>query len=185
MQRKQNGILRVWMQNVNRLPSQNNTSKSKQLISTIAHKQVDIALITEVGLYWRLVHANDQWHERTREAFQVARFQMAYNTTEPDISSPTQFGGVGIMAIDDVAHRVVGQGQDLSGLGRWAWIRLEGKQKHYLRVVSAYGPVSGSGHGPSTVHAQHERYLQPITTATKTLALPSTLISSLQSPNGN
>jgi hypothetical protein len=68
-----------------------------------------------------------------------------------------QFGGVGIMAVDDVSHRVVGQGQDATGLRRWAWIRLKGKQGHFLRVASAYRPVHGQG--PGTVHSQHEHYL--------------------------
>jgi hypothetical protein len=38
-------------------------------------------------------------------------------------------------------------------------MRLEGKQKHFLRVVTAYRPVINTSHGPGTVQAQHERYL--------------------------
>jgi hypothetical protein len=63
------------------------------------------------------------------------------------------------MAVDDIAHRVMGQGEDHSKLGRWAWLRLEGKQGHHLRVVSAYLlPVKSRG--PGTVFSQHERYFQ-------------------------
>jgi hypothetical protein len=155
--RKPDRILHVFLQNVNRLPVHRHAVKSKQLISTIAHKQINIALLTEVGLYWKLIRPDDQWYERTRESFQTSRSVMAYNITEPSMTSTTQFGGVGIIATDAAAHRVIDQGVDSSGLGRWSWLRLEGKQNHFLRVVSAYRPVVATG--PSTVHAQHERYL--------------------------
>jgi hypothetical protein len=157
--RKPDRILRIWLQNINRLPALRNSVKSKKLISTIAHKQIDIALMTEVGLCWKLVHNSDQWHERTREAFQTTRSSFAYNTNELNMTSTVQFGGVGIMATDDAAHRVIAQGHDPTGLGRWTWLRLAGKQHHFLRVVAAYRPVPSYTHGPSTVHAQHERYL--------------------------
>jgi hypothetical protein len=74
-------------------------------------------LITEVGLYWKLVHHADQWYERTREAFQTSRSSLAYNVTEPEMSATVQFGGVGVIATDGAAHRVIDQGTDTSGLG--------------------------------------------------------------------
>jgi hypothetical protein len=54
--------------------------------------------------------------------------------------------------------RITEQGKDHSKLGRWSWLRLEGKQGHHLRVVSAYCPVESIG--PGTVFSQHKRYLQ-------------------------
>jgi hypothetical protein len=84
---------------------------------------------------------------------------MAYNTTEPEMTTTVQFSGVGIIATDDDAHRVISQGVDDSGLGRWSWLHLEGKESHFLHVVSAYRPVANFSHGPSTVHAQHECFL--------------------------
>jgi hypothetical protein len=61
--RKSENILRLMLHNVNRLPSSRLSDKSKKLISSIANKQFDLALITEVGLCWKLVKTNDQWHE--------------------------------------------------------------------------------------------------------------------------
>jgi hypothetical protein len=62
------------------------------------------------------------------------------------------------MAVDDIAHRITEQGEDHSKLGRWSWLRLEGKQGHHLRVVSAYRPVESRG--PGTVFSKQERYFQ-------------------------
>ena len=60
------------------------------------------------------------------------------------------------MAVDDIAHRVIDQGTDPTGLGRWAWLRLAGRQGHHLRVISAYRPVDNGNHG--SVHAQQQRH---------------------------
>jgi hypothetical protein len=158
MTRKSDHTLRIMLHNVNRLPISRSTDKSKKFISTIPNKQIDVALITEVGLYWKLLDGGDQWYERVQESFQATRSKMAYNNTEPTLTATVQFGGVGLIAVDDIAHRVSDQGQDITGLGRWSWLRLKGKQGHHLRIVSAYRPVTG-GSGPGTVHAQHERYL--------------------------
>ena len=125
-------------------------------MATIAHKQIDIAFLTEIGLYWKKVQNNDQWHERVREAFRSTRSSLGYNDTEPEITSTVQFGGVCVMAVDDIAHRVIDQGTDPTGLGRWAWLRLAGRQGHHLRVISAYRPVDNGNHG--SVHAQQQRH---------------------------
>jgi hypothetical protein len=157
--RKPDRILRIWLQNINRLPAHQNTIKSKKLVSTIVHKQVDIALMTKIGLYWKMVKQSGQWYERTQEAFQASRSSMAYNKNKQEMTAMIQFGGVGIMATDDTTHRIVEQGNDLTGLGCWTWMQLEGKQKHFLCVVTAYRPVINTSHGPGTVHAQNEHYL--------------------------
>ena len=64
MQKKSDNILRIQLHNINRLPISGRTGKSRQLVNTIVHKQIDIALLTEIGLYWKKVPNNDQWHER-------------------------------------------------------------------------------------------------------------------------
>lgn len=156
--KKTDNTLRIMLHNINRLPSQRQTVKSKQLVSMIANRQIDIALLTEIGLYWKLVKTEDQWHERVRESFQASRTELAYNKTEPNLTAMVQFGGAAAIAVDDASHRLTSQGQDTTNLGRWAWLRFEGKQGHFLRVVSAYRPVTNNSPGPGTVQAQHERF---------------------------
>ena len=154
---KHEGILRLMLHNVNCLPADAKHEKSKKLIATIAHKQIDIALLTEAGLCWSLVDNTNKWYERTRLSFQASRSELAFNKTELTRTSQRQYGGVIAMAVDDVAHRVKEQGQDPTGLGRWAWLLLEGKQNHQLRVISVYRPVDSVG--PDTVYSQQQRFL--------------------------
>ena len=160
MKPKPDNILRVLLQNVNCLPIDRRACKSRELITTIVQKQVDVALLTEVGLFWRLVDNKDKWYERVRESFRATRSEIAYNTTEPDRTHINQYGGTIACAFEDTAHRVIDQGQDPSGLGRWAWLLLEGKQHHRLRILSVYRPVDSVG--PETVSEQHRRYLYSI-----------------------
>ena len=154
MEPKKESTLRLMLHNVNCLSANSQDTKSRKLIQTIAHKQIDVAMLTEIGLYWPLVPTKDKWYERTRLSFQSSRSILACNSTEPDRTRINQYGGVAVIAVDDVSHRVVGQGQDSTGLGRWAWMLFEGKQGHKLRVISVYRPVESIG--PSTVFTQHE-----------------------------
>ena len=156
MERKPQSTLRIMLHNVNRLPLNAKHDKSKKLFSTIANKQIDIALITEVGINWKKANSNDRWYERTRNIFQSSKSETAHNINEPQMTANIQFGGVAITAVDDCSHRVISQGSDPTGLGRWAWMRLEGKSNHHLRVISAYRPVDSTG--PGTVYEQHLRY---------------------------
>ena len=64
-------------------------------------------------------------------------------------------------SIDKAAHRVIGKGQDKSGLGRWAWVRYRGKDNVTLRIFTAYRPNPPS-EGPFTVYAQHRTYFNTI-----------------------
>jgi hypothetical protein len=60
-------------------------------------------------------------------------------------------------SIGKAAHRVIGQGKDPTGLGRWIWTRYRGRNNTTLKIFSAYRPKPPS-EGPFTVHAQHRAY---------------------------
>jgi hypothetical protein len=64
---------------------------------------------------------------------------------------------VGICTTDEGVHRVIGTGQDTSGLGRWAWVRLQGKAGRTICTITAYRPCKSVG-GSGTVWEQHRRY---------------------------
>ena len=57
-----------------------------------------------------------------------------------------------------MAPRVIGTGNDTSGLGRWAWTRLRGKDRN-ITIISAYRPYKPSIEGAQTACAQHTRHL--------------------------
>jgi hypothetical protein len=127
MTRKPDQTIRIMLHNINRLPIDSRSTKSKQLITYIANKQIDIALLTEIGLNWKKIHNNDKWFERVREAFRYSRSCLSHNTTEAQITDTVQFGGVCAMWLWTTLHTesqnkvkttpnlVAGHGYDLKG----------------------------------------------------------------------
>jgi hypothetical protein len=157
MQMKGEEILQVGFQNVANLPESMRTAKSRQTVSYIVKKQYDVFMMSEIGLCWKHLGIEDQWFERIFGKFKATRSCLAYNKTEIAITKKLQPGGVGVLAADDVVHRIIEQGRDESGLGRWAWLLLQGRRGVKIRVISVYRPCDSNG--PESVNQQHQRFL--------------------------
>jgi hypothetical protein len=130
--------------------------KSRQLVQHIRDAEYDVFCLNEVGLYWNKLDASDQWAERVIGLTDSTAI-FANNTTEPELSHKLQYGGVGIVATGEAKHRITCRGKDLSGLGRWVWIRITGKEGHHVRILTSYRPCQSGG--ASTVFQQHARGL--------------------------
>jgi hypothetical protein len=113
--------------------------------------------MNEVGLNWKVVPADNQWVERTTGRLQNSKAVFAHNTTEPDLTDTIQYGGVGVVATKELANRVISTGKDPTNLGRWVWIRMQGKEGHTVRIATAYRPCESPG--ASTVFHQQARGL--------------------------
>ena len=59
----------------------------------------------------------------------------------------------------DIKSRMASKGSDPSKLGRWTWVRIEGKAGESTVFVSAYRPCKRTS-GIDTVWNQHVRYYQ-------------------------
>ena len=111
--------------------------------------------MNEIGLYWPKIDSSDQWDERMYGALHDSTATFAYNAQEPSVSEPIQYGGVGIIATAEIKFRLQDRGRDPSGMGRWAWIRITGKEGHHTLFVTAYRPCQSGGAG--SVYQQHAR----------------------------
>ncbi len=131
--------------------------------------------MAEANRFWPSVPEEDQWSQRLRSACPQGHYSVsAFNSHEKRLHAPGshQFGGVLATVLNQSAHRIKEGGRDPSGLGRWAWFRLQGKKQvdsdHIytgdqrlaqdrskdLVVVSAYRP-NESKLGAHTVYSQH------------------------------
>ena len=111
--------------------------------------------MNEIGLYWDMLAAADHWSERICELPDSTAI-FANNGTEPLRSKKPQYGGVGIVATGEAKNRITDRGKDLSGLGRWVWIRIStGKEGHRVRFLTLYRPCkSGDASGVFQQHAR-------------------------------
>jgi hypothetical protein len=157
MNTKQQNTVRLAMQNIQLLPENARHYKSRQLINHIIQAELDAFMCPEVGLNWKAVSAENQWVERTQGKLSGSKAVFAHNTTEPAITDAIQYGGVGIVATRELAHRIISQGRDPTNLGRWVWIRIQGKEGHTVRIATAYRPWESPG--ASTVFHQQARGL--------------------------
>jgi exonuclease III len=69
-----------------------------------------------------------------------------------------QAGGTGIMSYGRLVHIGAGAGSDTAKLGRWTWVRYQGKNNTILRSVSVYRPCASVGE--NTVNQQQHEYFQ-------------------------
>jgi hypothetical protein len=145
---------RAGLQNINLLPASARHYKSRQLVNHIREAGFDVHFLNEVGLYWEKLDACDQWSERVI-GLPDSTAIFAHNTTEPGSSDKLQYGGVGIVVTGESKHRIVSRGKDPTKMGRWAWMRMEGKEGHHVRLVCAYRPCESGGAG--AVFQQHSR----------------------------
>jgi hypothetical protein len=120
MGKKAVNVFCIMFQNINNLPTSASFNKSQQVIDCIIKQELDVFLMTEIGLCWPKLSAYDQWNKRTIGRLSHHKFVFSHNKTEMDQTQPIQHGGVGICTTNEGVHRVIGMGQDTSGLGRWA-----------------------------------------------------------------
>jgi hypothetical protein len=102
---------------------------------------------------------NKLW-ARTRDWWEHLHISFSHNTTsQPE--QEKQYGGTALFTINDMAHRAVEKGRDASGLDRWSWAKLRGKDGHILVIISAYRPNPPSA-GVMGTYAQHSRHFNSI-----------------------
>ena len=155
---KTSSSFRILFQNANKIPTSGSSDKSSTFINLPKQFNLDVFGFSEVGLDWRLVdEANSMW-ERTRNKYRSCKSVTRHNTNDPP-TNPLQYGGTGMMAVNEAVSRIVGIGGDTTGLGRWSWTRLQGQNNTHVRVISAYRPCTNNSDIGST-YQQHLRYFR-------------------------
>jgi hypothetical protein len=161
MKKKEQNNFRVVSQNIRLLPEVATTGRSRRVVNTISNTEADVFTMTEPTLFWPLVSTENKWFERIVGKFRSHRALFGCNTTEPTKTGLQQYGGVGLVAVDETATRSREAGKDPSGLGRWVWMRFQGRNNHITRVVSVYRPCRAAGKELS-VWQQHVRYFRGV-----------------------
>ena len=160
MRSKLDGTVRIVFNNVNHLGQTAESAKSMDLKEFIGRHKVDFMCMAETGVNWHRVPSKDTLWERTQHWFDDRRLAMGYNVHD---TTPfrSQYGGTAILAVNTMANKIHQCGQDSTGLGRWSWMQMQGRDNHTTRIVSVYCPImtkQSGAQGQRTVYAQHMRY---------------------------
>ena len=179
---------RVCFQNVNGVPEESDAPKQRRINSWLKDERVGIVLLAETKTHWPSIQEGQHWNDRMRQVTKNADCKGFYSSVafnnQQDRTAATsafQWGGCIATVLNQVAHRSKEAGRDSTGLGRWSYVRLQGKKLRSLGngtsveplgevndnvrrpisrdvvVVSAYRP-NRQGTGPSTVWAQHRSF---------------------------
>jgi len=156
LKKKLNNMLRIGYLNIWGLDVSSNKHKDDCLREGITTFDFDVFGIRETNLDWRKLLEQDKLYMRTKDWWEAAHISFSHNRTQPP-TTRQQWGGVALLSINKAAHRVISKGVDPSALGRWCWTRFQGRNRHTLRVFSAYCPNPPTG--ALTDYAQHRLFL--------------------------
>ncbi len=154
---------RIVLWNLGGFPVNRLSGKSKVIEEAIRSLGADAICLTETDVNWNKVTIHNRLHERFLGWWQRLSINIAHYATLPSkkllSTSAHQFGGVALCSINDGAARVVASGQDVTGLGRWAWTKFQGKDGCSLRVYVAYRCNRSSAYAGS-VYNQQKAYFE-------------------------
>jgi hypothetical protein len=141
------------------LPIDPMSEQHELLLDGISKSNFGLFGIQEINLNFTALEATAQWKRRFR-SFQG--FTTSTSNTHSNSQSKVLHGGNALFLQPTLTIRNQGSGHDPSGLGRWSWILLEGKQGMQTRVISGYRPVIDRSDRPSSVFSQHQLYFNSI-----------------------
>ena len=117
--------------------------------------------MSEVNIRWQKIPDSHKWHNRIKQISPASHIFANNVNDAPEMK--TIPGGTGLTCINEVACRVVAKGRDPTGLGRWVWLQLKGRNDKILRIVSFYRPCDGKRQpmdstGLLTTYRQQKRF---------------------------
>jgi hypothetical protein len=123
-------------------PADSRTEKSTKIVEYAKSLEADSLGFVETNINWSKISAGCRLHERFHGVWRRCSFNIAHYADYPPKQLPgataKQWGGVAQCSIDEASSRIHSTGVNLTGLGRWAWTRYQGKTGYGQRVLFAY-----------------------------------------------
>ena len=161
---KPDNHMRLAFGNVGGLPVSKNEPKSRHFIDQLRHFKIDAFLGSETDWYLPNIKAEDSWIERTREFLRRQTYLFAFNKHDKHNTKRSQTGGTFTVALNEAQPRIIQKEVDDSGLGRWTWMRIQGRQGHTVSIISAYRPNNNKTTPRYSLHATEKPLGQPRST---------------------
>ena len=120
--------------------------------------RVDIFMMAEVNVNWKIVGKKHNLRAITRRWFRNSRTVAAHNVIG-NSKKPYQPGRVAAIVSGDLASHVHNNTVDTRMIGRWCSQTLRGINGMITRIVTVYVPCNSKSHGCKTVFAQQQAAL--------------------------
>jgi len=150
---KQLDTIQLVLQNVNGIPNNmKGDIKLDFLHSFMLKNNIDILALMELNMAWDQMEYKDCLPAKTCSWWEVSQWSFFHNKQDT-YGDDFQPSGTAILTMNKLSHKMTKLGDDTSGLGRWCWRWLHGKENHFLCIVSLYCPCKVDGH--LTMYQQH------------------------------
>jgi hypothetical protein len=159
LRKKKKQIMRVIVSNPNGLTGSLRSSKMEHIQHKALAYDADVLCLTEQNQNLKRIPTHHQLKHMTQGWWQHRRVSQSYNK-HYDSGKEQQRGGVSIIASNTIAHRSTTINHDLSGLGRWTSMLIQGKKGFSTRIICVYRPCKSSG--PDTAYMQHALYFNKL-----------------------
>ena len=155
--------VRILSAQLNTFPKSNRTedcAKMQMIHALMVNSQANIVITQEDNTDWRNTTASKRPKERCSSWFESLNVHSAYNINEENERRQRLQGGVSTWSINDATHRIESRGVDNTSLGRWNYIRYQGRNGLATQVYSIYRPCKSDG--TRSVYSQQVRHLSSI-----------------------
>ena len=116
------------------------SAKLEQIAKAFKQSNASVALYAEHSLNQKSkdIPMTERFHQQMINVNPSSLSKISFNEHAND-DTPWYYSGGIALTIDRIPREHhVGNGVDLSGLGRWTWIRLEGKLNTFATYIVAY-----------------------------------------------
>ena len=136
MKSKKENNVRICMENVNNIVSMiKGNHKLDQAKTWLIRNNIDIACWIELGVPWHRRRLKDKLKSMMRCASWDEQLTIAANNVHKE-TGQRQFGGTATMAFNSIVATVANSGVDTSSLGRWSWIKIQGKMGKSTTIIT-------------------------------------------------
>lgn len=158
---KKDRFIRVLFENVNGLPVDSLGEKFdyKHLCHLFQHCSIDIFGAAETQMNFALASTKDSASERFFQEDPLTPYRISTSQNTSEFLGKRQYGGTLRLARGELTDRVIEAGSDCSGLGKWSWIKVKGRDGTCTRFISIYKPcTSRRNQGFTSAFKQWKRF---------------------------
>lgn len=118
--KKSENTLCVSFQNINGFGYLKNGQKAEEIYDFIGAHEIDVCLLAEMNVNWRLVSKKNTIDDLTRGWFENQRCVTSYNQYDRSYMA-YQPGGTAVITQGEMSLRCIKSGHDDKKMGRWSW----------------------------------------------------------------
>jgi hypothetical protein len=151
---------RCYLQNPNCISPRDDFVDFRYLCQALFSHDVDLFGLPESGLDWKQHEPRNKCRQILDDFWQHAR--LITSTSDIPCESFTQYGGTCTGVTGKWSGRILDQGMDSHGLGRWSYVRIHGKNGREVLIATVYQACKAhyDSIGPNTAYAQQWHLLR-------------------------